>query len=1081
MKKICSRLWGFLLLPVYLFASLGLHVCETEAATVKLESKVYNPGGNTLSDYWKCTNEDVLTWLGKHINDDYYLGTSYDTGSLDSSNGDSRNDCDWRSPKGDISTRDGHPGFNDVAGQAAMNCTGFVWHVIYKAGQLAGNDWSKSEAVQQVPCWGGVGAGAWSAWLKSHNVEYKTYWAEKRYDKYDFDGFMQEVVNDGYIQPGDIIWTWRGDINKETGIGGVNVGGYSPHTGIYLGGYFDNKEHLGSKYWNECGSTQWWHSSFFNNVGKTGIGKYNAINTVIPKTDCSCITVVKFSNTADLSLQKNSSSTSVTEENQCYSLEGAVYGVYSDKECKTQQGTLTTDEKGNTKAITLRCGRYYVKEIKAPKGYALDATVHPVELTESRVLKIKEKPVYDSMGLEICKVDCETKKAAALGGASLKGAQFTVKYYDGYYEKETLPGKPKRTWVLETKEKKAGDKISYPAELSKEYKVSGDDLYYENGAAVLPLGTITVEETKAPEGYLLKDSYLQAVGSTQKTEGIYLSQITQDHNAAHLAGGNSYTVSEQVKRGDLELIKIENTSSKRMADTAFRITSKTTGENHVLVTDENGYTSTDNSYLVHSNHTNINDTHTEDCKFDGSAGIWFGIDTDEGEVDVRDDLGALPYDTYIIEELSCPANKGKTLIPAFEIVISRDKYTVDLGTLTNDDKPKAVISKLDAATGKQLEGAVLELYKKTDGEWKLVAETVTTDNAWTYAGEAGTYKLVEVKAPTGYQMAEEVLFTIYDGEIVHRVEMEDEPLTIHTTAVNQEDGTKVIFADEKVTILDTVEMEGLTVGRDYRLIGWEMIQSENTELVVDGERMEGVTEFTAEDKDMSAEVEITIDAGSFIGLNLVTFEELYDVTDPDEPILVAEHKDIEDEGQTVSVEAKEKGISIHTTAVHEEDGEKMLPAGKEVTIRDTVEMEGLEAGREYELCGWQMIQMENAELLEDGKMAENSMSFTAESSSMTVELEFTFDSKKWEGYNLVTFEELYDVTDPESPVLVAEHKNLYDKGQTVTVEAKEKVITEDMTMPKTGDNQKTLMVLIVLLILSCAAIFICVKISRKTK
>ena len=147
MKKICSRLWGFLLLPVYLFASLGLHVCETEAATVKLESKVYNPGGNTLSDYWKCTNEDVLTWLGKHINDDYYLGTSYDTGSLDSSNGDSRNDCDWRSPKGDISTRDGHPGFNDVAGQAAMNCTGFVWHVIYKAGQLAGNDWSKSEEV----------------------------------------------------------------------------------------------------------------------------------------------------------------------------------------------------------------------------------------------------------------------------------------------------------------------------------------------------------------------------------------------------------------------------------------------------------------------------------------------------------------------------------------------------------------------------------------------------------------------------------------------------------------------------------------------------------------------------------------------------------------------------------------------------------------------------------------------------------------------------------------------------------------------------------------------------------------------
>ena len=99
-------------------------------------------------------------------------------------------------------------------------------------------------------------------------------------------------------------------------------------------------------------------------------------------------------------------------------------------------------------------------------------------------------------------------------------------------------------------------------------------------------------------------------------------------------------------------------------------------------------------------------------------------------------------------------------------------------------------------------------------------------------------------------------------------------------------------------------------------------------------------------------MEYTFNASALGGRDLVTFEELYDLSDKNEPVKVAEHKDITDDGQTVSV--KERIIKIHTTAADKETGEKSIVAGKEVTIVDTVTLSGLEVGSKYQLKGWQM-------------------------------------------------------------------------------------------------------------------------------
>ena len=683
--------------------------------------------------------------------------------------------------------------------------------------------------------------------------------------------------------------------------------------------------------------------------------------------------------------------------------------------------------------MEVKADTVYIKELSAPAGYKVDNTVYSlnVEAGKTATLNVSDTPKVTDTLIELFKIDMETQKDAPQGDASLEGAEFTWKFYAGHYTADNLPSEPTKTWVTKTiAEKDSDGTIHYVSRLSDEYKVSGDSFYTQGGKNVLPLGTLTVEETKAPNGYLLDGAYMQADGSEEQIKGMYLTQITEDGDIAVLSGSNQYHVSDkvirggvkiqkrdletsdtkgqgsatlkdaefeitedgkivdltgtdtsiynQVKRGDLEGVKIGAGTHQRLAGVPFRITSKTTGESHIIVTDDNGQFSTSSDWASHKHNTNAGKT-SED-------GIWFG--TSEPD----DSKGALIYDTYIIEELRCEGNKGFELIPPFEIVVSRNNVTVDLGTLTDE----------------------------------------------------------------------------YEKEI-----------SIHTTATGK-DGEKSIVAGKEVTIIDTVTLDGLEKGTKYQLKGWQMLKEENAELLIDGQRVESDYTFTADSEEMKIEMEYTFNASSLGGQNLVTFEELYDLSNEDEPVKVAEHKDIDDEGQTVLI--TERIISIHTTATSE-DGKKEIEAGKDVTIIDTVTLDGLEIGTKYQLVGWQMIKDENAELIIGGERVENDYTFTADSESMEVQIAFTFDASELGGKELVTFEELYDLSNPDEPTKVTEHKDIENDGQTVTItevpETPEEPTPEQPTTPdtpskttdapKTGDNTNIALFL-GLLILSGAGV-----------
>lgn len=382
-----------------------------------------------------------------------------------------------------------------------------------------------------------------------------------------------------------------------------------------------------------------------------------------------------------LELKKVSENPSLSEGNSTYSLEGAIFGVYDKNGNRVAQ--LQTDENGQSqRSPLLPVGTYTIKEEQAPAGFANTADksipIHAGSVTQSTISNTPQSCLID---LVLQKVDAETKVSSPLGSATLGGAQFQVSYYDHYLtvpqlvqntltafmdgeeaqsNQLSIPqswGNPVRSWIFETDEE---GKIHF----SKDYFAEGDDFYYDHeGSIVLPLGTVEIKEIKAPEGYL-------------PVENTFVVSLNESGTEPHIENWEVIEISEQVKRGDFAFSKTRQGSMERLASVPFRITSKTTRESHVLVTDENGMASTESSWTLHSQNTNKG-TSADD-------GIWFGQDALGTQAPVDDNLGALPYDTYTVEELPCSANEGMVPV-AFEITISRDKTTLDLGTV--DNKP----------------------------------------------------------------------------------------------------------------------------------------------------------------------------------------------------------------------------------------------------------------------------------------------------------------------------------------------------------------------------------------------------------
>lgn len=1021
----------------------------------------------------------------------------------------------------------------------------------------------------------------------------------------------------------------------------------------------------------------------------------------------------------NISMQKVSSNPTMTEGNGCYSLEGAVYGVYDkDSNLITQ---MTTNAEGKAVSESIPYGTYWLKEIEAPEGFALNPNwSEAITLNaESAVVTVTDIPQNDPINVVLRKRDADTAEDNSQGSASLQNAEFTVKYYKGYYDSDPKAQgiEAARSWVLKTDEQGI-------CKLLDSYKVSGDDFYKDsNGYETFPLGTVTIQETKAPSGYLIDsqifvrqikgegtiepvDVYNEVIVSekvirggvsiekwdfetknkvpqgsatlagaeftitnqsakavivdgksyekgkeimtiksdeegiastknavlpygeyqisetkapdgylpegenltqnfsirkngelvelnTEKTAaqnkvirggvkiekwdyelhekvpqgsatlegaeftitnqskqpvivdgvsypvGAVIMTLVTDQEGVVLTKNNilpygEYQISEtkapvgylpegenltqkfsirengkiveldtedtvaqnQVKRGDLQLVKAEDGTLHRMAHVKFTITSKTTGESHPFVTDENGYYSTSSSWNPHTQNTNRGEA-SED-------GIWFGTSKP------NDEHGALIYDTYTIEEQECEANKGHKLIK-FDVVIKRDNVTVDLGTITDDLLPVVSIhttasvkdtmgndayavdnvtiadevfySNLTPGEEYTLKGMLMD--KSTGTALLIEGKEITSEKTFTASKETGTISVEFTFDARGLEGKEIVVFEkLYwkEAEIASHEDIEDEDQTIlfhspeiKTTAYDKETGDHYSYAVDQVTIIDKVSYQDLIPGKEYTVKGTLMDKETGETLLIGGKPVTAEKTFIAGKKDGSVELEFTFDASGLKGKETVVFEKLFY-----EEKEIAVHEDLDDKNQTVKFQNPE----IKTTASDKTTGTNEGIAQKEVTIVDKVEYNNLIPGKEYTVKGILMDKETGKPLLIDGKKVTAEKTFTAKSEAGSIELEFTFDGSTLGEKEIVVFEKLF-----YNGREIAAHEDIEDMGQTVTLH-KEKTVTITSKKPgtttstskpvKTGDASQ-IALYVGLAVLAMAGILVSVILKKRKK
>lgn len=773
-----------------------------------------------------------------------------------------------------------------------------------------------------------------------------------------------------------------------------------------------------------------------------------------------------------IELQKASTCTNVSDNNKLYSLAGAEFSIYDASGKFVQK--LTTNEKGETgRSGLLTAGTYTVKETKAPEGYYA-ADDFTVKVNAGQVTKktVGDKPYDDPMYMLVGKFDGEKTYNGAgnlpQGSATLADAEFTVDYYDtfdydNYDDLKKADIEPTHSWTFKTDE----DGFSY---FDAEHFVSGDSLIY-NGAntPTIPRGTIVVRETKAPKGYL-------------KSNAVSFQKIMEGSDISALKTYNLAEVPEQVYRSDFEFTKKAENGSDRLAGVPFKVTSLTTGESHIAVTDENGYFSSVSSWNAHDGNTNANDWALtadgtiDSARLDATAGFWFGnntvLDADghatTGDAIKADNaLGAMPFDTYSVEELRCTANEGYALVNT-TVTISRNGATIDFGTL-DDPEPEIHTTAYDASDSDHYIG--VGTVKVSD---KVEYSHLVAGKSYTVTGElrdAETGDVLKVNGKTvtasqtftaeksngsvtvdftfdSYDLAGKTLVvyeTLTDANGAKLAEHKDkddvsQQVTVFkpeigTTATDKADGDKNVVSEPEATITDTVRYVNLTPGKTYKVTGtlYEKVKGKDGKVTekkftVNGKDVTAETEFTAEKSSGEVEVTFTFDASAIKdGTELVAFETVS--SDGHE---ICAHADIEDEGQTVTVTKPEVG----TTATDGFDGDKNVVADTDATVTDTVHYKNLTPGKTYKVTGtlYQKVtdkdgKVTKKKLTVDGKDVNAETEFTAETSDGDATVTFKFDASGIKDKTpLVAFESL-SYKDKE----LCAHADIEDEDQTVTV------------------------------------------------
>ena len=779
-----------------------------------------------------------------------------------------------------------------------------------------------------------------------------------------------------------------------------------------------------------------------------------------------------------LRIHKSSANPEITNGNSGYSFDDINYGVFTDEGCVNNIAVLNLDANGYSEPLKLKAGTYYVREEDATpgSGYQTNSTVYTVTVTAGTtsdapvMCETTDVPLNDPLGIQINKINSDGTTTA-----DLSGAEYTITYYPKQYtsveeiKADTDPDVKPTVWVIQTTKRSDG---SYYASLKDECIVpnsnSAGAVFGKThvGNYIIPLGTITVEETKAPAGFTKDGAVVSSAktGATiSGTNNVYLFQFVDENSAVYLKSGNALSTSlddetavtltyaerqingtPKMEKHDLELNKKAAMGGTNFDGITFEVyclddsviignTTYKKGETIETVTSdaEGNVTMTTQYPIGHYavREKSANNYYTNDGQIhyfnvvEYQGGAFIQYETNMNAVTftdrvVRGDLSFVKKNSDTGEALAyipfCITNNatGET---HYILTDANGNFTSTTGKTTNTNANDDVLSKYGEKD--VVPQSVIDSLAKDAGLWFGMGSegTMTAANDSYGAFVYGTYTITELKTEATRSMKMYTnTFTIdTDGKVLDLGTVNNVPMGIKTTLVdvNGEHFTEPVSS---ITLTDHVAYKNLDTDKTYTLTG--------TLYIKDGEAltelMTQTVDFTPTEKNGTQDVVFTFDASALVGKSVVAFEELSLNGE-----FCAEHKDKDDENQTVTFP------SIQTTARDSKTEDHVANATDSVSIIDTVTYSGLKVGETYTITGTLMdADTGKAVLDDDGNEITASKEFVAPAKDGSVDITFNFVGVSLAGKTIVAFEEVY-----YKGRRYAVHADLSDEGQTVYV------------------------------------------------
>lgn len=736
----------------------------------------------------------------------------------------------------------------------------------------------------------------------------------------------------------------------------------------------------------------------------------------------------------DIVLSKTSADTSLSSENSSYSLAGAVYGIFSDSGCTHEVGRITTDASGYARSGKLDAGAYWVRELVPSPGFALDETVHRLEVSSGTTtnLGVDEEPQRHPIALLLTKADADLHEAVPQGDASLAGARFLVRLF-GNAEGD-VSGTPLRTWLFETD---ADGKIV----MDEDHLVSGDDFFLDgSGAIVLPLGTLSIQELTAPATYYLEGT--DASSDALSDAPLHVCSILSDGTAAEVSGFEPIIVEEQVKRGGLSLDKDDDATVSPQGDahldgTVFEVVNRS-----------------------------ANDVVVSGTRFAPGDVVTTLVTDRSGHASTASDL--LPIGTYEVREAQPGAGYIDTSEPQL-VTIEAAATNVEVAAPFTDTVVRGGIriGKVGAETGDGVPQGAATLAGARFGVWSCSEAPVLVDGALYSPGSLvctlvtdasgraeldagslpyGTYEVREIEAPEGYLVNEgwsQSVSIREDGVVVDI----SEPGNAAPDQVKR-GGLSFNKADEAtmegmpgvpflVTALDDPDGDGLL---EQHIIVTDANGVFDSEFPVHSSETNASD--AAYDPETGAIDESLLDQSAGIWFSGRT-----DIaTAPDDALGALPYGSYTVEELACSANTGRKLVKFTLSITHDgrtvdrgtiddrpgpriatelasEVGKVVPASGGPTVLVDRVHFAHLDAGETYRISG----------TLVDGRSGEplgitSDRTFTAFADAGSIELEFPIDPGVISTDTIVAFEELWFGDE-----LIATHEELDDAGQTVLV------------------------------------------------